>query len=77
MVYKTGESAPFMEYTHSTPFLVKHVGFSTGYGSTGEFVFCASGKLAYLNTKVGLSNPLAKSVINSLGLRLPKWVVCL
>ena len=30
---------PFMEYVDPNPLDVRHVGYSTGWGSTGEFVF--------------------------------------
>ena len=37
-------SAPIIEYTHSNPFSIEYIGFSTGWGSTGEFLFCDFGK---------------------------------
>ena len=44
LVYKSGESQPFLDYTHATPFPINFIGFTTGFGSTGEFIFCAFGK---------------------------------
>ena len=44
-VFKAGEKTPFMTYTHSTPFPVKYVGYTTGWGSSGQFVFCGVGKI--------------------------------
>ncbi|XP_071824781.1 macrophage mannose receptor 1-like isoform X2 [Apostichopus japonicus] len=39
-VYKYGEGIPFMEWTDPNPFQVNYIGYSTGYGSDGEFKFC-------------------------------------
>lgn len=43
-VFKYGEGIPFMEWTDPNPFQVNYVGYSTGYGSDGEFKFCELGE---------------------------------
>ena len=45
LVYKAGSSSPILSYTHSNPFPVNFIGFTTGFGSTGVFAFCGLGKL--------------------------------
>ena len=39
-VGRAGESFPFMEWTDPNPLAVNYIGYSTGWGSTGEFRFC-------------------------------------
>lgn len=42
-VGKYGEGFPFMEWMDPNPFQINYVGYSTGFGSQGEFRFCNLG----------------------------------
>lgn len=46
-VYKYGEGIPFMFWTDPDPFQINYVGYSTGYGSEGEYKFCDLGKILF------------------------------
>ena len=52
-----GEQEPFLTYTHSDPYPIRFIGFSTGFGSTGTWEFPDFGEFEKINVGLTLVLP--------------------
>ncbi|XP_078602190.1 uncharacterized protein LOC144876595 isoform X2 [Branchiostoma floridae x Branchiostoma japonicum] len=61
-VGKVGDTQPFMQWTDPDPLPITYAGYTTGWGSTGEWVFCHTAQLAETGMQSAVEAPWQRSV---------------